>query len=386
MSNTPIPSIEAHFATLSDPRVCRTQKHKLLDIIVIAICAVICGADGWVAVEAFGHAKHNWLATFLQLPYGIPSHDTFGRVFGALDPKQFEQCFFNWISAVSQLTQGEIIPIDGKQLRRSHDREEGKAAIHLVSAWSSVNGLALGQVEVTDKSNEITAIPQLLEVLDISGCIVTIDAMGCQTDIAEKIVQEGGDYVLALKKNQGHLYEDVKLLFDDLPSNPIADAYTDCDVDSVQTVEKDHGRIETRQAITLSGTDCIGSLRNANSFANLQTVVKVTAERDINDEVSVESRYYISSLDSDAEKLLDATRTHWGIENCVHWVLDVAFREDECRIRKENGAHNFAILRRIALNLLKQENSVKLGIHNKRLNAAWDTNYLTKVLSTLFYY
>ena len=197
MSNTPIPSIEAHFATLSDPRVNRTKKHKLLDIIIIAICAVICGADGWVAVEAFGHAKHDWLATFLQLPYGIPSHDTFGRVFGVLDSKQFERCFFNWIAAVSELTQGEIIPIDGKQLRRSHDREDGKAAIHLVSAWSSVNGLALGQVEVTDKSNEITAFPKLLEVLDISGCIVTIDAMGCQTEIAGKIVEAGGDYVLA---------------------------------------------------------------------------------------------------------------------------------------------------------------------------------------------
>ena len=375
MSNTPIPSIEAHFASLSDPRVNRTKKHKLLDIIVIAICAVICGADGWVAVEAFGHAKHDWLATFLQLPYGIPSHDTFGRVFGVLDSKQFERCFFNWISAVSELT--EIVPIDGKQLRRSHDREDGKAAIHLVSAWSSVNGLALGQVEVADKSNEITAFPKLLEVLDISGCIVTIDAMGCQTEVAEKIVQEGGDYVLALKKNQGHLYEDVKLLFDDLQINPTADAYTDCDIDSVQTVEKDHGRIETRQALTLSGADC-------KDFANLKTVVKVTAERDINDVVSVESRYYISSLDADASKLLDATRTHWGIENSVHWVLDIAFREDECRIRKANGAHNFAILRRIALNLLKQENSVKLGIHNKRLNAAWDTDYLMKVLLTLF--
>ena len=384
MSNTPIPSIEAHFATLSDPRVNRTKKHKLLDIIIIAICAVICGADGWVAVEAFGHAKHDWLATFLQLPYGIPSHDTFGRVFGVLDSKQFERCFFNWISAISELTEGEIVPIDGKQLRRSHDREDGKAAIHLVSAWSSVNGLALGQVEVADKSNEITAFPKLLEVLDISGCIVTIDAMGCQTEVAEKIVQEGGDYVLALKKNQGHLYEDVKLLFDDLQINPIADAYTDCDIDSVQTVEKDHGRIETRQALTLSGADYIASLRNAKDFANLKTVVKVTAERDINDVVSVESRYYISSLDADASKLLDATRTHWGIENSVHWVLDIAFREDECRIRKANGAHNFAILRRIALNLLKQENSVKLGIHNKRLNAAWDTDYLLKVLSTLF--
>ena len=286
---------------------------------------------------------------------------------------------------MSQLTQGEVIPIDGKQLRRSHDSEGGKAAIHLVSAGSSANGVALGQVEVADKSNEIVAIPQRLEVLDISGCIVTIDAMGCQTEIAQKIVEQDGDYVLALKQNQGHLYEDVDFLFDDLTQNQTPDSYDGCDVDATKTVEKGHGRIETRQAITLSGADCIGSLRNANSFANLKTVVKVTAERDINSEVSIESRYYISSLGSDADKLLDATRTHWGIENCVHWVLDVAFREDECRIRKHNGAHNFAILRRIALNLLKQENSVKLGIHNKRLNAAWDEGYLMKVLSTLFH-
>lgn len=229
------------------------------------------------------------------------------------------------------------------------------------------------------------AIPKLLDLLDISGCIVTIDAMGCQTDIAQKIVDAGGDYVLALKKNQAHLYEDVQFLFEDIERNADTDSYRDCDIDTTQTVEKDHGRIETRRAMTLSGSACIASLRNASGFTDLNTVVKVTAERDIKSEISVESRYYISSLDSDAPKLLDATRTHWGIENCVHWVLDIAFREDECRIRKDNGAHNFAILRRIALNLLTAEKSVKLGVHNKRLNAAWDNEYLLKVLSSLFH-
>lgn len=385
MTQTPLASIEAHFAALEDPRIDRTKKHHLRDILVIAICAVICGADGWVAVEAFGYAKFDWLATFLELPNGIPSHDTFGRLFGALNPEPFERCFFNWIAAVSQRTKGQVIPIDGKQLRRSHDRKNGKAAIHLVSAWSSANGLALGQVEVSDKSNEITAIPQLLEVLDVSGCIVTIDAMGCQTEIAKQIIEAGGDYVLALKQNQGHLYDDVALLFDDLAQNPAPDAYSDCHIDTAQTVEKDHGRIETRCARTLSGSACIASLRNALGFANLKTVVKVTAERDIEDKVSVESRYYISSLSSDAHKLLSVTRTHWGIENCVHWVLDIAFREDECRIRNDHAAHNFALLRRIAMNLLTQEKSVKLGIHNKRLMAAWDHDYLMKVLWTLFH-
>ena len=250
-------------------------------------------------------------------------------------------------------------------MRRSYDNENGKAQVHLVSAWSSASGLALGQVQVADKSNEITAIPKLLEVLDISGCIITIDAMGCQTEIAKKIVEQDGDYVLALKKNQGHLYEDVEFLFDDIAQNPATNSYRDCNIDTTETVEKDHGRIETRCAMTLSGADCISSLRNAPGFADLKTVVKVTASRDINSQISVASRYYISSLDSDADQLLSATRTHWGIENCVHWILDIAFREDECRIRKDNGAHNIAILRRIAMNLLKAETSVKLGIHNK---------------------
>ena len=385
MPLTQVTSIESHFANLTDPRIDRTKKHKLLDIIVIAICATICGADGFVAVQAFGKAKFDWFATFLQLPFGIPSHDTFGRVFAALDPKQFQHCFFSWTSAVSSLCEGEIVPIDGKQLKRSYNNEDGKAAVHLVSAWSSANGLALGQVKVAEKSNEITAIPQLLDILNINGCIVTIDAMGTQKQIAKKIVEQQADYVLALKKNQGQLYEDVCLLFDDLQQNPATSLYDECCVDSAQTIEKDHGRIETRKAITLSGQDCISSLRNAPSFANFKTVVKVTCERDINDNVSVESRYYISSLDSTAEKLLLATRTHWGIENCVHWILDVGFGEDYCRIRKGNAAENFAILRRIALNLLKAENSVKLGTANKRLNAGWDNDYLMKVLSTLFH-
>ncbi len=331
MKPTSIASVETHFASLPDPRSGPAQRHNFIDILVIAICAIICGADGWVAVEAFGKAKYDWLKTLLQLPNGVPSHDTFTRVFRALNPQQFERCFFDWVKTVSQLTQGEIIPIDGKQLRRSHDNEDGKAAIHLVSAWSSANGLALAQVKVDDKSNEITAIPKLLEVLDIKGCIVTIDAMGCQTEIAAKIIEQESDYVLALKKNQGHLYEDVEFLFDDLTHNPDVDSYDDCDLDSAQTVEKDHGRIETREAFSLSGSDCIASLRNASEFANFKTVVKVTAERDINDEVSVESRYYISSLDCNACQLLDATRTHWGIENGVHWVLDIAFREVESR-------------------------------------------------------
>ena len=381
MSELPISSIEAHFDSLPDPRRDDSRTpHKLLDIIVITICAVTCGADGWVAIEAFGHAKYKWLSTFLELPEGIPSHDTFGRVFAALDSTKFEGCFINWICGAVEVTKGQVVAVDGKQLRRSYDTFADKAAIHLVSAWACTQGVALGQIKVADKSNEIPAIPQLLEVLDVSGCIVTTDAMGCQTEIAQTVVDSDGDYVLALKGNQGQLHEDVKLLFDGIDSGEL----NDVEPDFSQTIDADHGRIETRSAWAISDPGVISHLRNSENFVNLSSVVKVTAQREINEQITVESRYYISSLPGDAAQLLDATRNHWRIENSCHWVLDVAFREDSCRIRKHNGGENFAILRRIALNLLKAETSTKLGIANKRLKAAWDQDYLTTVLATLF--
>ena len=373
-------SIERHFGTLVDPRQAMNQAHRLLDIVVIAICAIISGADDWEAVADFGRAKAEWFRQFLALPHGIPAHDTFWRVFRALEPEPFQRCFLEWIQAVSCVTQGQVIAIDGKKLRRSHDKGLGKQAIHMVSAWASVNGLTLGQRKVDDKSNEITAIPVLLDVLDLAGCIVTIDAMGCHTEIAQAIVDKQADYLLVLKENQPLLYEDVTLLFDDLAqSHFTAYAY-----DHAKTVDKDHGRIEVRQAWTISDPALLRALRTTAKWPKLHTLVKVQAERYIGQHRTLETRYYISSHAADAAHLLAATRTHWSIENSCHWVLDLAFREDECRLRKDHGAQNFAILRHIALNCLKQERTAKLGVKNRRLRTGWDNDYLLTVLSSLF--
>ena len=381
MPDKPITSIEVHFSELPDPRTDTSRiRHKLLDMVVIAICAVICGADSWVAVESFGHAKSKWLSGLLKLANGIPSHDTFSRVFGLLDSVQFEHCFITWIKQVIQVTDGQVVAVDGKHLRRSYDTSTDQSAIRLVSAWASEQSVTLGQLKVAESSNEIPAIPQLLELLAISGCIVTTDAMGCHPQIAQQIVDADADYVLALKANQGQLYEDVKLLFDGIADNRLPDVQTD----TAQTVDGDHGRIETRTAISVADPALIAPLRSSETFANLNSVVKVTAQREHNGQTTVKSRYYISSLPGDADQLLAAIRTHWSIENCCHWVLDVAFDEDGCRIRKNNGSQNFAILRRIALNLLKGEPSAKVGVATKRLKAAWDTDYLTTVLATLF--
>jgi predicted transposase YbfD/YdcC len=373
-------SMEHHFGDLQDPRVERTKRHELLDIVVIAICAVVCGADGWVAIEEFGKAKHGWLRRFLALPNGIPSKDTFGRVFGKLDLDQFQVCFMNWITTVSEITEGQVIAIDGKTLRRSHDKTLGKGAIVMVSAWATADHLVLGQVKVDEKSNEITAIPELLRALDISGCIITTDAMGCQKEIASLIVEEEGDYALALKENHGQLYEDVKLLFDDLEASHFS-AYR---YDMERTVNKGHGRLETRWCWTISDPELLQALRGTKDWQQLQSVVKVQARRDDGQQVTIEDRYYLSSLDGNPQTLLAATRTHWGIENSLHWVLDIAFREDECRVRKDHSAQNLATLRHIALNLLKQEKTATIGIKNKRLRAGWDEQYLVCVLAGLF--
>jgi predicted transposase YbfD/YdcC len=369
-------SITDHFAGLEDPRVERTKLHELLDIIVIAICAIICGADDWTEVELFGNAKLSWLRTFLELSNGIPSHDTFGRVFARLNPEQFQQCFLEWVQAVSVVTGGQVIAIDGKVLRGSCDRVLGKAGIAMVSAWATANHLVLGQVKVDDKSNEITAIPKLLQVLEIAGCIVTIDAIGCQTEIAQAIVDLDADYVLAVKENQGHLYEDVKGLFDAAQELN----FKDVPHDYCKTTDKGHGRLEIRQCWTICDAGFVNYLRNRAGWRNLRTIVKVVAERRVNGETSRQDRYFISSLDGDARRLLRAVRSHWGIENSLHWVLDIAFDEDHQRVRKDNGPANFAVLRHIALNLLKQDKTVKAGIKAKRLKAGWDEPYLLKVL------
>lgn len=372
-----IGSIAKHFGKVKDPRIERSKRHKLIDIIVIAVCAVICGADSWVDIEMFGKSKLDWLRTFLKLPNGIPSHDTFGRVFAAISPEEFEKSFMEWVQAINEMTQGQVIAIDGKQLRGSNDSESEKNAIYMVSAWATENELVLGQRKVDDKSNEITAIPKLLNLLEIAGCIVTIDAIGTQTKITKTIVDRDGDYLLAVKENQGNLYEDIHNLFeDDQQYNFEGAPYS-----YAKTVNKDHGRIEIRQCWAISDPEYLATIRNWERWHGLKSLVMITSERRIGEESEVQTQYFITSLESNAEKILYVKRSHWGIENSLHWVLDIAFNEDRSRVRKDNAPQNFAVLRHMALNLLKQEHTVKVGIKAKRLKCGWDTDYLLKVLA-----
>ena len=375
MYDISVSTIAKHFGKLEDPRIDRTKLHLLSDILTIAICAVICDADGWVDVENYGVSKHTWLATFLPLPNGIPSHDTFGRVFARIDPQQFQACFIRWMRDIYRVTNGEVVPIDGKTLRHSFDTELGLSPIHMVSAWATSNRLVLGQLKVDDKSNEITAIPALLKTLDIAGCVVTIDAIGCQKSIARQIIEQSGDYVLALKANQETLYADVRALLDHLI------ATGDADLDYYETSEENHGRIEVRRYWTTSRLD---TLRSRDAWHKLQTIGAVEAERSTNGETTTERRYYILSLPSTAKTFGNAVRSHWEIENVVHWVLDIAFREDECRIRMGHGPENFAVLRHIALNLLRQETTFKGSIKSKRHRAGWNESYLKKVLNAVY--
>lgn len=374
------PTIAKHFAKMTDPRKGTLRYHKFVDVLVIGICAVTCGADDYEAIADFGRAKAEWFHSFLELPNGIPAHDTFWRVFEALNPEQFQHCFLQWMTAVRKHISREVIAVDGKTLRRSYAKEEDKAAIHMVSAWATTNRLVLGQQKVEAKSNEITAIPELLRALDIENCIVTIDAMGCQTAIASLIIEGKGDYLLSLKGNQSNLHDDVVLLFDDLADSQ----FTAYDYDYARTVDKNHGRIEIRHCWTIDYPSLDGSLRGADKWQGLTTLVKVRAERSIGDKHSVEDRYFIASYQNTAAHILQNTREHWHVENSLHWVLDIAFREDESRIRKGNGPQNFAVLRHIALNLLKQNSGSKLGIKNRRLRAGWDNDYLLAVLKPLF--
>lgn len=363
-----------HFTEVTDPRRQAGVRHLLIDMIFLTICAVIAGAEDWVAIERFGNAKIRWFSRFLTLKHGIPSHDRLGETFAALDPEQFANAFTNWVAEVSKV--GGVIALDGKTVRRSYDKASGKAAIHMVSAWSVENRLVLGQVKVDDKSNEITAIPELLSILFIKGCLVTIDAMGCQTEISRQVIEQEGDYLLAVKGNQKHLHEDIVHLF----KHSQDENFTESGFDQCRTVDKGHGRIEIRECSVISHPDWLEYIRNRQQWKALACVVRISAQRLGNGKPKGESRYYICSRSASASELLAATRAHWGVENNVHWILDVVFNEDGSRVRTGNAQQNLATIRRIAINMLNMERSRKDSLKGKRQQAGWDELYLEKVV------
>jgi len=367
MEPCPTTTITTQFATLPDPRVERTTRHALLDLLTIALCAVICGAA-------------SLLRSRRALPNGIPCHDPFGRVFARLDPVELEHCFLAWVRSVAGEVVGHVVAVDGKTLRRAHDRAHGKPAVHLVSAWASASRLVLGQVAVEAKSNELTAIPALLQLLDRRDCTVTIDALDCQTAIARQIREQGADYVLALKENQPTLVAKVADGFALARANAGADL-APAQYAAALTIGKDHRRLERRRAWLISDPESLAYLNPADAWADLRRIGLVEAERRIGGQVSIETRYFLSNLAGTVQALAGAVRAHWGVENGLHWIVDVAFREDESRVREGHGPENLALLRHIARNLLPQERTAKCGVKARRLMCGWDESYLLKGLA-----
>ena len=372
------------FSSVSDPRIARTRRHELMDILFIALCAMLSGSEDYVAIAEYGRIKHEWFATLLALPSGIPSHDTFQRVFARLDPDQLRQCLLTWSDSLRKQfasNSEEVIALDGKTLRRSFDTVAGTGAIHIVSAWSSVLRLSLGQVKVGDKSNEITAVPLLLKLLDINGCLVTADAMHCQRATARQITEQGGTFVLAIKGNQRALYQSVKLF----TAEAAKKKYAGYETRTITTVDKGHGRIETRHYRLIGLPPGIAWADEMEAWHGLQSIGIAESIRDIGGTVTRETRYYITAIavkpTKSAVRFGRAVRYHWGIENSLHWVLDVCFNEDNCRVRKKHGAENLAILRHISLNLLTRDKTTKAGTRTKRLKAGWDNAYLEKLLT-----
>ena len=378
MSDPVNASIVDHFQALEDPRIERTKKHHLLDILVIALCTLLTGGDGFQDMELFGKSKHAWLQTFLALPHGIPSHDTFGRVFARLNPRRFQECFLSWTQAVARLTQGTLVSLDGKTVKASFDRATAASPLHMLSAWCSDNGgLVIGQTRTESKSNEITAIPDLLQLLAIQGCIVTIDAMGCQTAIAAQIQDQGGDYLLALKANHKKAYKAIKAHFHQEIEHNLAWRN---DANFFDAFDDTHGRTVRRRLWTI--TDLTG-LPELAKWPGLQTVMVVETIRMAHQHAPVTSdyRFYLASLVRSATTFVTMIRQHWDIENKLHWSLDVTFNEDRCRIRKDHAAENMVALRHVALNLLRQEPSRRISLRQKRLLCGLDENYLLTMLS-----
>jgi predicted transposase YbfD/YdcC len=371
----PSKPITEYFATINEPRHRRNRHHLLTDIIVIGICATTADCEGWEEIEEYARHKERWLSGFLELPYGIPSHDTFRRVFIQLDPQQLLSAFLEWIEASRETLGATLIAIDGKTVRRSHDSRRRKSALHLVSAWAVEHSLVLGQVATKEKSNEIVAIPKLLDLLDLNGSIVTIDAMGCQSAIAAKIVEKKGEYVLAVKDNQKNLHEQLKWFFSDieLPADLSSGL-----VARYESFDKDHGRLERRDYLVSGELDWMK--KELQGFPQVKSIGMVRCTRTVGAKRSTETRYYISSLAPDPLVFARSVRGHWAIENSLHWVLDVTFREDESRKRLGYSPHNMAVLRRIALMLVKRDTASKKSLRLRRKQANWDDGYLQSLL------